>query len=177
MKKNKIIALLFMVLQVFVVFSQNEPLPNGYRDFNIGLTMEEVKELLLADGYFNYRGDPDVSALLAEDQTIIECDGYRHIDRGFFQFYNDKLYTITLILNREEIDYISIYKHFLNKYGKHNELSPDRVVWESEDIRITVEKPLTIKYIGLNQYEELVDKDTTEKAFREQLLEEFINEF
>lgn len=174
MKKYILFILLLIALPVY---SQNSSLPNGYRGILIGSTMDQVKIQLTEDDYLNYRGDPDVSMLLADKQTLIECKGYRHIDRGFFQFYNDKLYTITLILDRNEVDYHSIYRHFTEKYGKHNSLSPDRVVWESSDIRISIEKPLTIKYIGLNVYSEIVEKDTTEKAVQEQLLEEFISEF
>lgn len=166
-----------LLLLVVPIFSQNITLPEGYRSIIIGSTIDVVKEQLESDGYFNYRGDPDVSMLLADNQTLIECNGIKHIDRAFFQFYNGKLYTITLILDRQEVDYHSVFSHFSEKYGKHNSLSPERVVWENSDIRITIEKPLTIKYIGLNQYSELVEKDTTEKAIQEQLLEEFINEF
>lgn len=174
MKKYIIFMLLILA---WPIFSQNSPLPQGYRSITIGSTLEEVKELLENDAYFNYRGDPDVSMLLADNQSLIECEGARHIDRAFFQFYNEKLYTITLLLDRSEVDYHSIFRHFSEKYGKHDKLSPDRVVWESSEIRLTIEKPLTIKYIGLNQYSELVEQDTTEKAIQEQLLEEFINEF
>ena len=56
-------------------------------------------------------------------------------------------------------------------------MSPSIVTWENNTVRITLEKPLTIKYVGLDIYNSIIEGDTTEKAIQEQLKEDFIGEF
>ncbi len=174
---KKYFVLLFLsIITPLISQSQNTELPNGFRNIIVGLSMDEVKAELTGEGYFDYRGDPDVSMLLTDDRSIIETKGSVYIDSGYFQFYNDTLYTITLLLDTNKIDYHTIFTTFTNKYGKYNTLSPSIVTWENDTIRITLEKPLTIKYVGLDIYNSIIESDTTEKAIQEQLKEDFIGE-
>lgn len=175
---NKYSILIFLLIfKILNIYGQNVELPMGFRDIVIGLNLDEAKEILSKDSYFDYRGDPDVSMLLSENKTIIESEGNVYIENGYFQFYDNKLYTITLILDIEKIDYHSIFKSLSDKYGKYSALTPKIVTWENEEIRITLEKPLTIKYVGLNVYNTIIANDTTEIAIQEKLRENFINEF
>ncbi len=153
-----------------------QDLPMGFRDITLGLSLEETKSALKNDKYFNYRGDPDVSLLLFENKSIIETLGYDYIENGYFQFYKEELYTITLVLDRDVIDYQTLFSRFTKKYGKHNSLNPEQVIWENDKIKLYLEKPLTIKYVGLNVFNEIIQEDITEEATKKVLREEFLDE-
>lgn len=176
MKKYYVLIFLSIITPLISQTPKNE-LPNGFRNIVIGLSMDEVKDELIQDGYFDYRGDPDVSMLLTDNRSIIETKGSVYIDSGYFQFYNNTLYTITLLLDINKIDYHTIFTTFIDKYGKYNTLSPSIVKWENDNIRITLEKPLTIKYVGLKIYNNIIESDITEKAIQELLREDFVSEF
>lgn len=153
-----------------------QELPGGFRNIKLGLMINDVKKLIEDDGYFYYRGDPDVSMLLSDNKSIIETDGKYYIDRGYFQFYNEKLYTITLVLNTEEVDYHTIFTKLLDKYGEYTSLSPKIVTWENSSVRLQLEKPLTLKYMSIEILNELVEEDRTREALEEKLKKEFIDE-
>lgn len=174
---NKVLLLFFTIFTPLALQCEPSDLPQGFRGMIIGLNLDEAKEVLVNDGYFDYRGDPDVSMLLSENRSIIETRGNFYIENGYFQFYNEILYTITLVLDTTKIDYHTMFTTLLNKYGKYDSLSPRIVVWGNDTIRISLEKPLTIKYVGLGIYNQLIQEDTTEKAIQEQLREDFIGEF
>ncbi len=175
---HKYIIIIFLLAQLSLYSQDLLPeLPMGFREIVIGITLDQAKEIIPADGNFNYRGDPDVSMLLVENTSIIETKGYNYILNGYFQFYNEILYSITLILDTKKIDYYTIFTQFINKYGKYDSLNPDVVIWENDNVRISLEKPLTLKYVGKDIYQEIIDGDVTEKAIQDQLKEDFINEF
>ncbi|OQY40349.1 MAG: hypothetical protein B6229_01985 [Spirochaetaceae bacterium 4572_7] len=173
---HKQFLVIFLIISFRLISQEISPLPQGFRDITIGLSLEDAKVAIESDGYFDYQGDPDVSMLLSENRSIIETKGNFYIDSGVFQFYNDSLFTITLILDTRSIDYYTIFTTLKNKYGIYKSLTPKKVIWESSDVRIILEKPLTIKYVGLAVYNQIIEADTTEKAVREQLKEDFINE-
>ncbi len=174
---NKYIILLFFFFFTPLFSQEVETLPMGFRDITIGLNMDEAKIAIENDGYFDYRGDPDVSMLMSDEKSIIESRGNFYIENGYFQFYNSILYTITLVLDTGEVDYYTMFTTLKNKYGKYSSLTPKMVVWENDNIRISLEKPLTIKYVGLGVFNELIEEDVTKEAARETLRKEFINEF
>ncbi|MGL1891737.1 MAG: hypothetical protein OCD02_08920 [Spirochaetaceae bacterium] len=176
---NKYLLLTFLFITLFITFSQenNQSLSNGFRNIQLGLNIDEAKEAIESDGYFDYRGDPDVSMLLSEEKSIIESRGNYYIKNGYFQFYKDTLYTITLILDTNDIDYYTMFTTLSDKYGKYDSLSPSKVVWESDSVRLTLEKPLTVKYVGLGIYNDIVNDDITKEAIQEKLRKDFISEF
>lgn len=173
---NKTIIVLFLFL-VTPLYAQENNLPMGFRGITLGLPLEEAKKAIENDGYFDYRGDPDLSMLLTENRAIIESRGKFYIESGYFQFYNEVLYTITLILDTKKIDYYTMFTKLRDKYGKFNSLSPERVIWENEKVRISLEKPLTLKYVDLLTFNQIVEDDITQEAMEEKLKKGFIDEF
>lgn len=149
----------------------------GFREIKLGLSLDDAKVAIENDGYFDYRGDPDLSMLLSENRAIIESRGKFYIDSGYFQFYNEVLYTITLVLDTGKIDYYTMFTTLREKYGDFNSLSPKRVIWENEKVRISLEKPLTLKYVDLSVFNEIVEDDITQEAVEERLKKGFIDEF
>jgi len=175
--------LFFLLLLVLPLNSQEsgesgrDLVPDGYREIKLGMDLELVKNLLQKDPYFLFRGDPDVSMLERPNTTLIECRGSYHIDRAFFQFYQEKLYIIILLLNPEPLDHYAVYTALLEKYGKPVFFSPKNITWGGPEVELSLERPLTVKYIDLKVFEEINSQRGTEEAHLEVLREDFLKQF
>ena len=148
------LTILFFLLPLVCVFSA-EPLPRGFQNITLGLSMDETRQELASEEWFLFRGDPDVSLLASPEQSLIDTQGVDYVSRGLFQFKDDFLYTITIILNPDRMDYYSMFTSFNEKYGEFTRLNPDMAVWEDETVRISLEKPLSVKYIHKETFETL----------------------
>ncbi|HUX12671.1 MAG TPA: hypothetical protein VMW87_06560, partial [Spirochaetia bacterium] len=157
----------------------NQPfsLPRGFEDLLLGLPVDEVKKRLQNSPYFLYRGDPDVSLAPVDKQPIIETAGVRFVTSGIFQFHDDRLYTITISLNQKLVDFYSMFTSLSGKYGDPVSLSPAEVVWQNDQVRLSLEKPLTIKYIDLVVFDQIKAAGKAEKSLQELSREEFIHLF
>lgn len=157
--------------------TQFAELPASYRGISLGMSLETVKDALKTDKIFGYRGERDFSLLAAPNRSSIETQGSTFIERAWFQFNEESLYTITLKLNTDKVDHYSLYKHFCEKYGEPLDINPHRAIWENETVRITIEKPLTVKYLDLQVFNSMLEASQTETAKSELNREAFINEF
>lgn len=124
-----------------------------------------------------YRGAPDVSLRPFDQERSIETEGRGYMERGAFLFNEDYLYIITLFLNRERIDYFTIYRALESKYGEPDELSPDRALWENETTRMSLERPLTVKYVDRQRFESQIEEGEMEESLRAQMREIFLEQF
>lgn len=150
--------------------------PRAYRGIGLGMSMEEVKEALKADGLYAYRGDPDVSLLPRPSETLIEVAGTSFVRRAFFQFYEDRLFVMILSLNEKEIDHYSVFTSLSGKYGKPSTLSPSESVWLDEATRLSVERPLALKYIDRATFDELKAKGEAIRSYEELLRADFLSD-
>ena len=177
-----------LILIILILFSgvkavsqdQGDPpenLPRGFHGIELGMELEQVKELLLKDELFYYRGDPDVSFLPMPKQTLIECPGNTYISRAYFQFDQKKLFIMILSLNIKEVDYFSMFTALSEKYGSPTYLDPSAAVWNSEQIRLSLEKPLSVKYIHLPVFNQLRNQGKAEEGTLEYYRKEFLKEF
>lgn len=173
MKKNLFFCF-FIILSHFCF-----ALPNGYSSIELGMTVDEVKSELKKNSDFGYRGDKDVNLLPSTKQTIIETDSsknpYSFFSRSYFQFMNDRLFSITLELNQEKIDYFSVFSALSKKYGNPSTITPKIASWENTEILMSLEKPLTLKYVDNKVLKEINDKSNVQKTIEEKLTEEFLN--
>jgi hypothetical protein len=151
--------------------------PSGFRSIRLGMDLESVKKALKEDPYFRYRGDPDVSFLPLREQTLIECEGNTYIDRAYFQFNEGKLYIIILVMNREKVDYFSLFTTLTEKYGPNTSLNPQETVWDSKETRLSLEKPASVKYIKKDIFEKLKAEGKATQSLSEQSLKEFLGQF
>lgn len=154
-----------------------KPLPDGYDGIQLGMAIETVKEMLMSSSGFSYRGEPDVSMSPVRKQTVIDCDGVLYIDRGYFQFEDDRLYIITMVMDPEFIDHYSIYTAFREKYGEPEYLDPQKTVWEDGSVRISLERPLSLKYIDIEVFDNLQQKSSAEKSIETELRQDFLDSF
>jgi len=154
-----------------------EALPSGFNEILLGMDLSSVQSVLKADGNFNYRGEPDVSMLRSRNDSLIQCDGIDFIQQASFQFVDDALFTITLLLNRTRLGYYTMYSTLQRKYGEPDRLSPEKAVWENEQTQLVLERPLRIKYIAMPVLAELKRGRTREKSLERLTRERFLEQF
>ena len=154
-----------------------EPLPVAYRDISLGMPVDDVKKMLKADSIYGYRGERDVSLLPTQNRVLIESEGLSFLNRSWFQFYKDKLYTMTFKLDADRVDFYSVFKSLQDKYGEPTSLDPEKIVWKDDRVTLSLERPLVIKFIDTQVFTEIqntskVNKSTeelTRKGFLESL--------
>ncbi len=161
----------------FLVYAETLPLPDTYRSISLGMDMDSVKEQLKKDSMFGYRGDRDVSLLHGENRSLIETAGPSFLARSWFQFHEDNLFVMIFRLNTDRIDYYSVYTALVEKYGEPGNLDPRRALWSDERVTLTLERPLTVKYVDNAVFSQILESDTTEQAISDILREEFLSEF
>lgn len=180
---KKLFCALFLLFSIFG-FSQdstadknsaNQPLPNGYSTVKLGMTLEEVKSALLRDSDFGYRGDRDVSLLPGENRQLIETKGGSFLDNCWFQFYDESLYIISVNVNQEFMDYYSIFSTLCKKYGNPKYLDPEKATWEDENVILSLEKPLCLKYTDAKISQELLEQSEAQQATIEYLRQGFLD--
>ncbi|NBF41087.1 MAG: hypothetical protein GVY14_11810 [Spirochaetes bacterium] len=160
-----------------VAAEQPASLPTGFSSVELGMPVDTVKDRLRADSNFFYRGDPDVTLTPDREQQLIEVEGTFFVERAFFQFEDEELYIIILQLNRSRLDYFTMYTELEGKYGEPVFFEPSQVVWESEDVRMSLEKPLTVKYVSRPVFDSLVASGEMERSQRDLSREDFLEQF
>jgi len=126
---------------------------------------------------FSYKGDPDISLLPQTSQALIECRGTTYIERAYFQFENQKLFIMILVLDPERLDHYSLFTTLQKKYGKPASLSPQESVWLFDTVRFTLERPLTVKYVERKTFEALLKKGAAQTDLEQIPREKFLEEF
>lgn len=176
------VALSLLLLLLMPAFGDSasqsaKPLPGGFRQIMLGMELEQVKQALGTDPLFRYRGDPDVSFLPQSSQSLIECGGTTWIRRAYFQFADSRLYIMILVLDPQMLDHYSLFSALSSKYGEPASLSPQETVWESDAVRFSLERPLTVKYIDRKTFAALQEKgggpQDLEALSREKFIEQF----
>ena len=171
------VLLIFLISSLISAQETVLDVPDRFGNIVLGMSMDNVKKELLSDGNFNFRGDPDISILRRPDQSLIECRGYDFIERAFFQFKGDSLYSITILLNQEMLDHYSLYTTLSGKYGDPDKLDPERSVWESENNILALERPLQIKYMDREIIEGITTEGKISASFSELSLVQFLEQF
>lgn len=152
-------------------------LPRAFRGIELGMDMASVKKLLAADSMFGYRGDADVSLLPRPDESLIEVTGLSYVRRAFFQFHEDKLFVMIYALNEREVDHYSVFSSLSTKYGKPGDLSPSESVWADGATRLSLERPLAVKYVDMAVFEALKAAGAATRSYEEVLRSEFLGDF
>jgi hypothetical protein len=170
----------FLFLIVVSVYAQNESAavpPRSFRGFSLGMNLDALKDALQKDELFSFRGDSDVSFLPQSEQNLVESAGTSFIKHASFQLRSGAVFVMTLNLNTQLVDYYSVFTSFTEKYGNPREMDPKQAIWESEDIRVSIERPLTVKYIDKRVFNELLDQSKALESKQTQLREDFLGEF
>lgn len=152
-------------------------LPQGYRALTLGMSLEDLKKALAEDDLFTFRGDRDVSLLPQSEQTLVETVGLSFIKRAFFQLKDGRVFIMAFTLNTDKIDHYSVFTTLVQKYGEPQELNPQEAVWLSDTVRLSIERPLTVKYIDRQVFDSIVEASTVKESREAVLRRDFLNDF
>jgi len=176
--------IVFIVLFIFIMpgiwaqdVNESPELPRQFRQLTLGMSLDDLKNSLISDGYFNFRGDRDVSFLPAREQSLVETTGSSFIRRAFFQLRDGEVFIMAFTLNTEIIDHYSVFTQFVEKYGQPTSLNPRAAIWETEQTRIAIERPLTVKYIDKNVFDDIVNESGLIQSGQVRMRQEFLDEF
>lgn len=138
------------------------PAPSGpaaparsFRGVELGMDRDSVIAALEKDPIFDYRGPEDLSLLPSPNQSLIEVAGLSFVRRGYFQFYEGKLWVMILVLNPDKVDHYSVYTSLVGKYGEPVALDPKESRWEDKTTRMALERPLSLRYMDMTVYGKL----------------------
>jgi hypothetical protein len=154
-----------------------EPVPRQFRSLSLGLGLDDLKSALIRDELFLFRGDRDVSFLPVREETLVETTGLSFIRRAHFQLSGGEVYIMSFSLNTRLIDHYSVFTSFIRRYGEPVSLNPREAVWESEETRVSIERPLTIKYIDKTVFDRLVAESRALESRALVRREEFLADF
>ena len=155
----------------------SEPLARSFRKLQLGMSLDELKAELADDGLFEFRGDRDVSFLPAKEENLVETTGLSFIRRAFFQLREGQVFIMAFSLDTRRIDHYSVFVSLIKKYGEPVSLNPNESVWENEETRISLERPLTIKYIDMTVFKGIIGESRAEETREVFLRQGFLNEF
>lgn len=177
-RKKSVILIIFFFL-ITSAFSKD--IPTGYRGITLGMSLDETKDALLKDASFGYHGDRDVSLIPGTNKILIETDansghGSIFLERCWFQFYDDELFIITININTQKMDYYSVFTKLTEKYGKPDTFSPQSATWKNENITMSLEKPLTLKYMDNDILKNTQNYSNIEESPEEQTRDMFLDE-
>lgn len=150
--------------------------PWGFGDLRLGMSMADVKTVLAQSRDFSYRHFTE-SMLPYTELPVFECKGTRFIDRAVFQFYEDRLYSMTVFFNRRKIDFYTLFTTLTEQYGPHTELNPIRIVWDDGSSRMTLLKPLTLSFLDAAVHRDLLNQSAIRKDSEYFLKQEFLRQF
>ncbi|MFP3041725.1 hypothetical protein LQZ19_07870 [Treponema primitia] len=132
------------------------PLSRSFRHIFLGIDLEALKTALRADNIFYFREDRDVSLMPSDrEQTLVETQGFSFIRRAFFQLRYGEVFVMSFTLNTTLVDHYSVFSSLRQRYGEPSSLNPQEAVWENDDTRISIERPLTVKYIDKYNFDML----------------------
>jgi hypothetical protein len=153
------------------------PPPRQYREIALGMGLEDLKGALQKDELFSYRGDKDVSFLPVREETLVETTGLSFIRRAFFQLRDGRVFIMAFTMDTRLIDHYSVFTAMIKKYGEPESLSPAESVWESEETRVSIERPLTVKYIDKTVFNEVLEESKSLESRQLLRRQEFLDDF
>ena len=210
--KKTMFGILLLALAIQMpVFSDNydeneekQPFPRGYRGIELRMGLNDVRQRLLNDPWFDYRGESELSMRERPNSSFIDAGGSLFISRGLFQFeateieeeavYNPddqndtlelspvssiqyQLSAIVLELNPRTIDWYTVYTTLEKRYGEPRELNPQRVWWQDARVRLVLERPLTVKYLDQSIFRPQSSTQSSPIAARAAARSDFLKEF
>ena len=174
--KRWLFALIVLSVFSFNGFGQAAPSP-GFDTFRLGMSLHDLKSALKNNSFFVYSGEPDVTMLARPNTNLIDVPGITYFSRGVFQVVDDKLYSITLELNPDQLDYFAMYTTLTKKYGEPTALDPSSARWESATVRLSLEKPVTVKYIDMAAFLKLQKDGRAGQALQVLARDKFLEKF
>ena len=154
-----------------------EPVPRQFRELILGMPLDDLRSALTRDPLFRFRGERDVSFLPIRQEILVETTGNSFIRRAHFQLSGGEVFIMAFSLNTRFIDHYSVFTSFVKKYGEPVSLSPGEAVWETVDTRVSIERPLSVKYIDKKVFDRLTEEGKARENWELILREDFLGDF
>jgi len=153
------------------------PIPRQFRQLALGMSLDDLRTALAGDGLFRFRGERDVSFLPVRQETLVETTGDSFIRRAHFQLTGGEVFIMSFTMDTRLIDHYSLFTTFVNRYGQPVILNPSEAVWEDGYTRVSIERPLTVKYVDRTVFDRLREESRALEAWQNIIREEFLAEF
>jgi len=152
-------------------------LPRRFRELSLGMSLDDLQDALQRDGMFNFRGERDVSFIPVREESLVETTGSSFIQRAFFQLRDGELFIMSFTLNQGLMDHHSMFTRFVERYGQPTYLNPREAIWEDGNTRISLGRPLTVRYIDIGVFNDIISEATLVESRRVHERQEFLDEF
>ena len=152
-------------------------LPRSFREIELGMSLESLRDALERDAMFNFRGERDVSFIPIREESLVETTGSSFVRRAFFQLRDGGLFIMSFTLNENLVDHHSMFTQLIGSYGQPSSLNPREAVWEDGSTRVSLERPLTVRYIDLAVFEDIVGESVLSNSRRIDEFRDFLKEF
>ena len=152
-------------------------LPRQFRELSLGMSLDGLRDALAADAMFNFRGDRDVSFIPIREESLVETTGSSFVRRAFFQLRDGELFIMSFTLNTDMMDHHSMFTTFVQRYGQPTYLNPREAVWDDGATRISLERPLTVRYIDRGVFDDIVSDSALVESRRVMDFQDFLDEF
>ncbi len=109
---------------------------------NLSIVEKKVSDL----DFLVQRQKNSVSLLPPSRDSIFSTYGNYFIREALFQFDDNALKVINVSFDERIFSFYELYRSLQQKYLRPTDINPQKVVWDLTTIRITLEKPLSIRY-------------------------------
>ena len=176
--RNRVVLSLLTLLLAAPSWAQTPATLNaGFDVFQLGMSLAELKDALKRSSFLLYSGEPEATLLDRPNTNLIDVPGLTFVSRGVFQIVDGKLYSISLELNPEKVSYFDVYTQLTKKYGDPAALDPSSARWESSAVRMSLEKPLTVKYIDMPTFQRIEKEGRAQQALEAITRDQFLGTF
>lgn len=156
----KFFAVILLLLIPVSLFAEDV----GFMGMHIGMSREKVIAAAEAQPVLTVPRNRDVDFFPIEEREIMTFSARPEVPFIYLQFYDDILFSITVIFDEHLVDYFTLARRLEEKYGPYTSLEPGWRMWDRGDVTIKVEKPAVVKYIALERLIEAAGFDPNQTA-------------
>ena len=153
------------------------PMPRHFRGLSLGMSLGDLQEELVRDTLFRFRGERDVSFLPLRQEALVETGGNAFVSRAHFQLWEGEVFIMSFTLNTQLIDHHTMFTTFVSRFGEPVVLNPNEAIWEDDYTVVSIERPLTVKYIDRIVFDRIREEARTEQHWLTITREQFLDEF
>ena len=150
-------------------------IPKGYRSIKLNMNKEQVISQLKKESIFDTSDQEKLTFRNEPDKEILKTNGVNFIKMAYFHFHNNVLYQITLDIDQNKLSYNDILMTLQNKYGKPINFSPGTADWENDAVKLSLQRPVMIKYYSIKIIKEILDETKEPLNFYKISREKFLN--
>jgi len=126
--------------------AQSNPLPRNYKDFYLGMSIDEFLGLIKTVNYLYYEGELDVT-LYEQEKSLFKASVPPLIRKLVFYFFDKTLVLMTFYYDSKYVNLFERYKELSAKYGDPTLVDSKRFVWQDDKTLIILERTYRLKVI------------------------------